>query len=97
MTSITFRNALSGHVLLWGNAYVEIERNGGGQVVNLWPLRPDRTFPERMPNGQLRYVCRSEKGSDVYLAPSEILHWMGYSYDGLRGLSPIALHRESGV
>lgn len=101
MTKKTFWETFMGHLLLWGNGYAEIERNGAGQPVALWPLRPDRTFPRRMigpdgkGTGKLIYVARSSAGPEIILQPYEVLHVMGYSYDGLRGLSPVALHRES--
>ncbi len=101
MTQKVFWDAYCGHLLLWGNGYAEIERNGAGEVVALWLLRPDRTFPRRLngvggkPTGQLVYAARSSAGPEVILQPYQVLHTMGYSYDGLRGLSPVALHRES--
>lgn len=101
MTSFTFRKTLMGHLLLWGNFYAEIEFDGSGTPVGLWPLAPDRTFPKRArgvggaPNGPLVYISRSSSGPEVVLQPWQILHVMGYSYDGLRGLSPVALHRET--
>jgi HK97 family phage portal protein len=101
MTAFTFWKTLVSHYLLWGNMYEEIERNGAGEVAALWPLRPDRTFPRRMigpsgkGTGKLVYVARSSAGPEVILRPDQVGHVMGYSYDGLRGLSPVALHRES--
>ncbi len=101
MTAHTFMKTLAGHFLLWGNGYAEIERNGAGEVVALWPLRPDRTFPRRKigpsgkGTGKLVYIARSSAGPEIELRPDQVLHVMGYSYDGLRGLSPVALHRES--
>lgn len=95
MTALTFRETIQGHLLLWGNGYAEIERNGAGEVTALWPLRPDRTFPRRMENGKLVYVARADKGPEVVLQPFDVLHVLGYTYDGLRGLSPVALHRET--
>src|ERR1041385_3347590 len=35
MTSFELRELLQSWLLLWGNAFCEIERNGGGQVVGL--------------------------------------------------------------
>jgi HK97 family phage portal protein len=95
MTAFTFRKTIEAHALLWGNGYAEIERNGGGEVMALWPLRPDRTFPRRMENGKLVYAARADKGPEVILQPFDVLHVVGYTYDGLRGLSPVALHRET--
>ena len=42
MTSFIFRETLMTHLLLWGNAYSQIIRNGKGEVVALYPLMPDR-------------------------------------------------------
>src|SRR5579859_1614340 len=101
MTAYTFWKTLVSHALLWGNLYGEIEVNGAGQPFAVWPLRPDRTFPRRelgvggKPSGKLVYVARSSSGPEVTLRPDQVVHTMGYSYDGLRGLSPVALHRES--
>ena len=38
MTSFAFRETLMTHLLLWGNAYAQIIRNGKGDVVALYPL-----------------------------------------------------------
>lgn len=101
MTAYTFWKTLISHRLLWGNLYGEIERKGSGETVAIWPLRPDRTFPRRdlgekgKPTGDLIYVARSSAGPEVFLRPDQVMHSMGYSYDGLRGLSVVALHRES--
>ena len=42
MTSFVFRETLMTHLLLWGNAYAQIIRNGKGEVIGLYPLMPDR-------------------------------------------------------
>jgi phage portal protein BeeE len=47
MSAMTFRETLQAHVLVWGNAYAEIETNKAGTVIGLWPLLPDRTHAAR--------------------------------------------------
>lgn len=47
MTSFVFRETLMTHLLLWGNAYAQIIRNGKGDVVALYPLMPNRMKVER--------------------------------------------------
>ena len=42
MTSFVFRETLMTHLLLWGNAYAQIIRNGKGEVIALYPLMPNR-------------------------------------------------------
>lgn len=93
MTSITFFEALQGHLLTYGNAYAEIERDNAGRIVALWPLLPDQTAPERV-NGQKRYVTHVG-GDRIILRSDEVLHVPGLGYDGLIGYSPIAMAREA--
>ena len=38
MTSFIFRETLMSHLLLWGNAYAQIIRNGRGEITGLYPL-----------------------------------------------------------
>ena len=38
MSSFVFRETLMTHLLLWGNAYAQIIRNGKGEVIALYPL-----------------------------------------------------------
>ena len=40
MTSFVFRETLMTHLLLWGNAYAQVLRNGKGEVIGLYPRRP---------------------------------------------------------
>ena len=55
MTSFIFRETLMTHLLLWGNAYSQIIRNGKGEVVALYPLMPDRMKVDRDEHGRLYY------------------------------------------
>ena len=53
MSSFVFRETLMTHLLLWGNAYAQIIRNGKGEVVALYPLMPNRMEVTRDKNGKL--------------------------------------------
>ncbi len=55
MTSFVFRETLMTHLLLWGNAYAQIIRNGKGEIVGLYPLMPDRMNVDRDERGHLYY------------------------------------------
>ena len=95
MTSFEFRQALMGHLVLWGNAYAEIQRDEGGRVVALWPLRPDRMTIARDERGLL-YIYRIVRtGQEVALRPWNIMHLRGLSSDGVVGYSPLRLAREA--
>lgn len=53
MSSFVFRETLMTHLLLWGNAYAQIIRNGKGEVVALYPLMPNKMTVDRDEHGQL--------------------------------------------
>lgn len=55
MTSFVFRETLMTHLLLWGNAYAQVIRNGKGEVIALYPLMPNRMEVNRTDKGQLYY------------------------------------------
>jgi HK97 family phage portal protein len=93
-TSFEFRQLLMVHMLLWGNAYVEITRNPRGEVTELWPLRPDR-MTVRGSGGELEYLYASPGGGTINLPFRSVLHLKAISTDGVMGLSPITAARQS--
>ena len=96
MTTMQWRETLMGHLLLRGNAYSEIERDGNGRIVHLWPLRPDRmSAPKLASDGSLLYHYMLPDGQGVDFAQHQILHLRGLSPDGMIGYSPIQLHRDT--
>lgn len=97
MTSVQYREAMMLHLLLWGNHYSQIQRKMGwvGDIQALWPLDPSRMTPKRE-NGMLVYKYNlSETGQTITFPSWEILHVAGLSFNGLVGMSPIGLMRES--
>lgn len=94
MTSFVFRETLMGHLLLWGNAYAQIIRNGRGNVIALYPLMPDRMTVDRADSGEIYYIYNKE-GQQYYLRNYEVLHIPGLGFDGLIGYSPIAMAKNA--
>ncbi|WDU84216.1 phage portal protein [Caloramator sp. Dgby_cultured_2] len=95
MTSFTFRETMMTHILLWGNAYAEIEYDQIGNVKGLWPLRPDNVFPERNSKNELQYRVLLPDGTGAILPKERVLHIPGLGFNGIIGLSPIAMARET--
>ena len=102
MSSFVFRETLMTHLLLWGNAYAQVIRNGKGEVIALYPLMPNKMSVGRDENGRLYYTYY--RGSDeaiknkdfaVTLQPSDVLHIPGLGFDGLVGYSPIAMAKNA--
>ena len=103
MTSFIFRETLMGHLLLYGNAYAQIIRDGLGRVKWLYPLLPDRMDVSRDKDGQLVYTYTryldefggKQRYEEVKLRPDQVLHIPGLGYDGLIGYSPIAMAKNA--
>jgi HK97 family phage portal protein len=94
MASFTWRSTIQHHVLLWGNGYSELEQNGRGETVGIWPLLPDRTLPRKDRDGLLAYRTNIAGGS-YDLPPERILHIPALGFDGYVGHSPLAKAREA--
>lgn len=103
MTSFVFRETLMSHLLIWGNAYAQIVRNGRGQPIALYPLLPNKVEVGRASNGELVYTYYRDadessikpKGGYVTLRKDEVLHIPGLGFDGLIGYSPIAMAKNA--
>jgi len=96
MTAYQFKETIQGHICNWGNGYAEIERNGAGRIVALWPLLPDRTWPERGRDNKIYYrTVVSKTNQQVILPFDKVLHIPGFGFDGLIGYNPVRLAREA--
>lgn len=101
MSSFVFRETLMTHLLLWGNAYAQVLRNGRGEVIALYPLMPNKMTVDRDERGQLYYQYQRStdeaggKTETVILRPSDVLHIPGLGFDGLVGYSPIAMAKNA--
>ena len=100
MSSFVFRETLMTHLLLWGNAYAQIIRNGKGEVIALYPLMPNKMSVDRDENGHLYYSYQrsQEEGKEagtVILSTRDVLHIPGLGFDGLVGYSPIAMAKNA--
>ena len=94
MTSFVFRETLMGHLLLWGNAYAQIIRDGRGRVLGLYPLLPSKMLVSRTDQGILFYQYEKD-GQTYFLSNQEVLHIPGLGFDGLVGYSPIAMAKNA--
>ena len=102
MTSFSFWEAEMTHLLLWGNAYAQIVRDGRNGILGLYPLLPENVEIDRDDGGELYYIYHAytdevpgEKNKDIIFRREEILHIPGLSFNGLVGFSPIAMMKNS--
>jgi HK97 family phage portal protein len=96
-TPLEFKEMMTGHLCLRGNAYAHIQMVSvpNGIVLELVPLHPDRVFPSILNDRIVGYEYSPLQGSPASYATGEIMHLRGLSSDGLMGMSPITAHQEA--
>jgi len=95
MSSFQARKTMQAHVLTWGNAYAEIERDEGGRPLAIWPLTPNRVTPDRNDAGAIVYRVRNEQGRETIIPAADMLHIPGLGFDGIMGYSVVRMARET--
>ena len=102
MTSFSFREVMMTHLLLWGNCYAQIIRDGRNQIIGLYPLLPENVEVDRDEKGQIFYIYHAytdekpgENNRDVYFRRDEVFHVPGLGFNGLVGFSPIAMMKNA--
>ena len=55
MTAMAGRECLHSHALTWGNGYAEKVFNQMGEIVQLWPIPPNRVTKVQMEDGIIYY------------------------------------------
>lgn len=84
--------------LLRGDGFTWIRRRPNGAIAELFPLPWGAVQPWRMPDGSVRYyITLPEWNITTWLDPSEILHFPGHGFDGVRSMSVIAYGAQNAI
>lgn len=94
MDALTFIETRQAHALCYGNGYAEIQRNGAGKPIALWPLLPNRTS-RKIKDGVPFYEIRLQTGEAVHLPDANVLHIKGLGFDGYTGYNVVQYQREA--
>ena len=102
MTSFTWRETMMVHLLLWGNSYSQIIRDGKNGILSIYPLLPENVEVDRDEHGDIYYIYHAytdeapgEKNKDIIFRREEVLHVPGLGFNGLVGFSPIAMMKNA--
>ena len=102
MTSFTWRETMMVHLLLWGNSYSQIIRDGKNGIISIYPLLPENVEVDRDERGEIYYIYHAytdeapgEKNKDIIFQREEVLHVPGLGFNGLVGFSPIAMMKNA--
>lgn len=99
MSALKFIESRQIGVLCYGNGYAEIQRDGAGRPVALWPLLPDKTerklHKDGTPYYQVRVTLPAGGEETVELPDYNVLHIMGLTRDGFTGVDVVTYHKEA--
>lgn len=95
MQPYQFKHWMVSQLETWGNAYCEIQRDGQGRPLALWPITADRVTPRRSGSGEIEYEVTQSGNSPARIPASDVLHIRGFGFDGLIGYSPIRMAANS--
>ena len=101
MTAMSFRETLTSHCLLQGNAYARIvRRSGTGVAFEMYPLLPSQVRNTRDTAGRLTYIVKTgneqEKSYTVLPnKPQDIFHMHAIGNNGTSGFSVLQIGAQS--
>ncbi|MFI5260808.1 MAG: phage portal protein [Candidatus Paceibacteria bacterium] len=93
MTSAVFFKTLMVHDLLWGNSYSEIQRNGSGQIIGIWPRNPARTRPIRILKPLMLEGDLLPPGTMLYETSDQLMDSSSYVVDQNPEMQNVGLKR----
>lgn len=79
----------------WGNGYSQIVPNDAGRATELWAYKVGNMDVFRQRDRTLEYKYPNMDGIQETLPPGRVFHMRMFSPDGVMGLSPLSMARES--
>lgn len=95
MTPFSWTETLVAQIALSGNDYLQHLYGGAGQLLGASPIPPNVVSMKVDPELGKIFGVTLANGSTVEYTSVDVTHIPGFSYDGMRGLSPIGVARES--
>lgn len=95
MSSFNFFTCLEAQRNIYGNSFASIEFDRHGKVKGLWPVDAQKVEIWIDNKGvlssqnKLWYIINLDKGKQAKLTPDEILHFKGFTLDGISGITPL--------
>lgn len=95
MTGEEWRESMFAQMAGWGNGYSQIVPNAAGRATELWPYKVERMQVDRNADRTLSYRYPLAGGVPEDLPAGRTLHLRMFTLDGVMGLSPLGLARET--
>ena len=94
MTAFIFKQTMAAHMLVEGNGYAYIDRLGTGEPMELLVLDPERIEIYRK-DRTIWYVYTPDNLEPVKIPHTDIVHFKGLGFDGLRGYPTLEYMADS--
>lgn len=94
-TGDEFRESMYAQMAGWGNAYAQRVPNAAGRTVELWPYKVAYMDVRRLADRTLMYRYPDTRGIPQDLTPAQVLHFRSFCMDGVMGVSPLGVARQS--
>jgi HK97 family phage portal protein len=94
MTPFAWKETVLAHLLLHGNAYLAHVYGGAGQLIGLSPIHPMAVAVDT-DNGSKTFRVSLSDGTVRTFTPQTMTHVAALSLDGIKGMSPIQVARNS--
>lgn len=94
-TPFDFKEMMTIHLLLRGNAYAQIVPTKEGRISQLIPLHPDSIEVKSTRKKTIQYIYTRSDGTKRTFQAWQIFHLRNMPKDGLVGISPIQSCREA--
>jgi HK97 family phage portal protein len=95
LTAFEWKETVLAHLLLHGNAYLAHIYGGAGQLVGLNPFHPLAVTVDCDKDGRKAFTVALSDGTRRVFNQSTLTHITAMSTDGIRGLSPIQVARNT--
>jgi HK97 family phage portal protein len=97
MSAMVLKQSVTAQTLLWGAGYIELQRNGAGNIVAMWPRGAWATRPVRsQKTGVLEYeTSDNHEHATKYISQENMIYLPYVSLDGMVGMSPISCARRA--
>lgn len=95
INSFRFRLMMIQNAIIHGNAFAEIERDGAGRPISLWPLESCRMSMVRTDRRELVYQYSDPDNGDIFFQPRDIFHVINFhTKDGVTGQGVVGYGRD---
>lgn len=94
--SFQFWQVFIANMLIYGRAYAEVVRNGGGEIVQMWNITTPYVKASRQEKtGELEYIVTSPNKETFTLRKDQIFRVDWFSLDGLNTFKPLQLAQNA--